>query len=46
MSFVQGNAVDLHSLGRVPYHSQLLPALGGLGGGVGNIDPVKLSINA
>ena len=45
MSFVQGNAVDPHSVGRVHYHSRLLPGLGGWGW-VGNIDPVKLSINA
>jgi len=44
MSLIQVNAVDLHSVGRVPYHSRLLPWMGGWG--VGNIDRVKLSINA
>ena len=44
MSFVQENAVDLHSAGRVPYHSRLLPVM--VVGVGGHIDPVKLSVTA
>ena len=46
-AFVQGNAVDLHSVGRVS-PLPLATATGvGVGVGVGgHIDPVKLSINA
>jgi hypothetical protein len=37
MSLTQGNAVDLHSVGRVPQHSRRRSEWGG----GGRIDPVK-----